>query len=120
MKVILFVHRYLAVGVGILMSLWCLSGFVMMYQSYPSLGNAERLNGLEPLNLSACCDLAALNLDDTATAGGFRIEMLLDEPVLRLGGGGGRDPAANTLKLRSGEPLAELPEAAVLEIARRF
>ena len=36
-RVLLFVHRYLAVAVGLLMALWCLSGFVMLYQPYPEL-----------------------------------------------------------------------------------
>src|SRR5690606_3169414 len=50
MRAILFVHRYLAVAVGLLMTLWCLSGFVMMYQDYPALDTEERLSGLEALN----------------------------------------------------------------------
>ena len=53
MRLILIIHRYLAVAVGLLMTLWCLSGFVMMYQSFPELSNEQRLNGLEPLELSA-------------------------------------------------------------------
>lgn len=56
MQVILLVHRYLAVCVGILMVLWCQSGFVMMYQSFPELSTEPRLNGLAPLNLSLCCN----------------------------------------------------------------
>src|SRR5690606_1972655 len=118
MKAILFLHRYLAIAVGLLMTLWCLSGFVMMYQSYPSLSSAERLAGLEPLNLTACCELTGLAQDDLAAAPAFRVEMLLGEPVLRLGGSRGQ--TLPPLKLRSGLPLQELSREEVLQVARRF
>jgi uncharacterized iron-regulated membrane protein len=120
MKLILFVHRYLAIAVGILMVLWCLSGFVMMYQSFPSLSNEQRIKGLAPLDLSQCCDLSAVALDVSAPAPAFRIDMLLGDPVLRLGGGGrlaGTSPVTN---LRTGQPLDELNEAMVLDIARQY
>src|SRR5688572_16347038 len=112
MKVILLVHRYLAIGVGLLMVLWCLSGFVMMYQSYPELSTEQRLNGLAPLELGQCCDVTALELDAAASAPGFRIEMLLGDPVLRLAGG--RPGAAPVTNLRTGQPLPMLTEAQVL------
>ena len=41
LRTLLFIHRYLAVAVGLLMALWCLSGFVMLYQQYPTLTDAE-------------------------------------------------------------------------------
>jgi uncharacterized iron-regulated membrane protein len=115
MRLILIIHRYLAVAVGLLMTLWCLSGFVMMYQSFPELSNEQRLNGLEPLNLSACCRLGSFAPHDDTPLGGFRIEMLLGEPVLRTGG---RD--ASILNLATGEPLTPLTEADILTVARQF
>ncbi len=120
MKVILLVHRYLAVCVGILMVLWCLSGFVMMYQSFPELSTEQRLNGLAPLNLAQCCNLDAFAIADDAPAPGFRVEMLLGDPVLRMGGGqrlGGATPVTN---LRTGLPLEQLSEGEVLEVARTY
>src|SRR5690349_2765806 len=116
MKVILLLHRYLAVGVGILMVLWCLSGFVMMYQSMPELSTEQRLNGLAPLDLSQCCDLSALPLQDADPAPNFRIEMLLGDPVLRPGGGGRLAQALQATNLRTGQPIAELNEAAVMQV----
>lgn len=115
MRLILIIHRYLAVAVGLLMTLWCLSGFVMMYQSFPELSNEQRLNGLEPLDLSACCSLGSFAPHDDTPLGGFRIEMLLGEPVLRTGG---RDAAI--VKLATGEPLMPLTETNVLTVARQF
>ncbi|OFE12809.1 hypothetical protein PHACT_06385 [Pseudohongiella acticola] len=115
MRLILIIHRYLAVAVGLLMTLWCLSGFVMMYQSFPELSNEQRLNGLEPLELSACCNLGRFAPHDDTPLGGFRIEMLLGEPVLRTGG---RDAAI--VKLATGQPLTPLTEAEILTVADQF
>ena len=35
-KSLIVLHRYLGVVLGVIMTVWCLSGFVMMYQGYPS------------------------------------------------------------------------------------
>ncbi len=43
MRLLIILHRYVGVAVGLLMVLWCLSGFVMMYQSYPRLDPADRI-----------------------------------------------------------------------------
>ena len=40
---LIVLHRYLGVAVGLVMTVWCLSGFVMMYSGYPCLTEAERL-----------------------------------------------------------------------------
>ena len=36
LKPIIIVHRYVGVVLGVIMTLWCLSGFVMMYQPFPT------------------------------------------------------------------------------------
>lgn len=115
MRLVLAAHRYLAVAVGLLMTLWCLSGFVMMYQEYPELSDTERVAGLEPLDLSGCCGANAFAPDD-APLPGFRIEMLRGEPVLRLGrrGYGGTD---SVWSLETGEPIEALGPDEVLEVA---
>lgn len=110
MKVILWLHRYLAVAVGLLMTLWCVSGFVMMYQGFPEISRAEQLAGLEPLNVSQCCRLNAIN--PAVEGRDFRVEMLLGRPVLRLG--------ERTLDLTSGRDMPALDEAAIVDIARTW
>ncbi len=117
MSVILVVHRYLAVAVGLLMTLWCLSGFVMMYQSFPELSNEQRINGLEPLSLESCCELGSFAPHDDSPLGSFRIEMLLGDPVLRMGG---RRDGAAVINLRTGEALTRLEPSQVLEVAQGF
>ena len=95
MRTLLIVHRYLGVAVGLVMLLWCLSGFVMMYRGYPAVSGPQRLAGLKPLDLAALTakpDLGSGPID------GFRIEMLALRPVLRLSTPGG----PRMLDLRSG------------------
>jgi uncharacterized iron-regulated membrane protein len=102
MAVILFIHRYLGLAVGVVMTLWCLSGFVMMYQSMPSLTAEERVQGLEPLNLAGCCDLSKVDILDDETVSDFRVEMLNGQPIIRL-------PDLELIyNLRTGQPVGEL------------
>ena len=52
----------------------------MMYVAYPETTAEERVAGLEPLDLSACCDGASLPEGPIESA---TIEMLAGRPVLR-------------------------------------
>jgi uncharacterized iron-regulated membrane protein len=108
--VLLIFHRYAAVTVGLLMALWCLSGFVMLYQQYPELSDAERLRGLAPLQLQGCCRSEFLPLDGDGEVGDFRIEMMHGTPVLRQRG---RAP----FDLKSGTPLRPPTQQDLLDIA---
>ncbi len=84
-RLLLLLHRYCGIVLCLLVAAWTLSGFVMMYVRYPSFGGPERLVALAPLSFAGCCDLAAARdaagdvpIDD------FSIEMLAEQPVLRL------------------------------------
>lgn len=112
LRILLVIHRYLAVAVGLLMALWCLSGFVMMYQPYPAFTAAERLAALPPLRLEQCCQHGFLPEED-APAGAMRIEMLSGRPVLR-------QPGVVPLYLDDGTPLRPLQQQEVLEIANTY
>ncbi len=83
MRSLLLAHRYLGVALGALMLMWCLSGVVMMYVSYPDLARTARLEGLEPIDWDRCCTLGADLLGGERVAQ-FQLEMLAGEPVLRL------------------------------------
>lgn len=123
MRLILLLHRYLAVAIGALMTLWCLSGFVMMYQAYPALTEAERLEGLEPLDLTGCCEIDAFDADDHVPAPAFRVEMLAGDPVLRLATpmrAGPEELLAGAFNLRTGRAVEELTPAQVLDVAREY
>lgn len=45
-------HRWLGIGIGLLVLLWFGSGMVMMYVPYPALTEPERMAWLAPL--AAC------------------------------------------------------------------
>ena len=94
------VHRWLGIALALLMALWALSGFVMMYVSYPATTAAERAAGLAPLDLSACCADVAVPKGPIEAA---TVEMLLVEPVLRTIGPDG--PALTSLDNR---PVSEI------------
>src|ERR1700761_2041963 len=76
-------HRYLGAALGLLMLLWCLSGFVMMFVSYPKLAPDERAAHLPKVDWSHCCVLAQAAAPD-APVRGASLEMLAGTPVLRL------------------------------------
>jgi len=84
MRLLLLVHRYLGIAVGLLMVMWCLSGVVMMYHSYPALGESARLKHLAPLEWRECCKISETFLTKTTPAGHAAIEMLAGRPVLYL------------------------------------
>lgn len=73
-------HRWVGVALGLLMALWALSGFVMMYVSYPATTAAERAAGLQPLDLRGCCAEFAYPDGPIERA---TVEMLAGQPVLR-------------------------------------
>lgn len=78
------VHRWLGIGIALLMAMWALSGLVMMYVSFPETSVKERLAGLEPLRQWQCC--ASLDLPDDPTIESASVEMLDGKPVLRWQG----------------------------------
>jgi uncharacterized iron-regulated membrane protein len=82
---ILLLHRYLGIAVGALMVMWCLSGVVMMYVSYPALGESVRLLHLQPLAWRDCCKLPDVLRAESLER--IWIEMLDGSPVLFWGEG---------------------------------
>jgi hypothetical protein len=73
-RLLILIHRYLGIAFGVIVALWCLSGFVMMYVQYPDLSEQEYLAGLPLIDASACC---IANVDELS------VEMLAGQPVLR-------------------------------------
>ena len=117
LRAILIIHRYIGVVLGVLMTLWCLSGFVMMYQAMPELSEQERLGALEPLDLAGCCRVPAAGLEGDADVSDLRIEMLAGRPVLIL------PPAehpARLFDLLTGEPRPEVAPVDQAAAAARF
>ncbi|MET0251273.1 MAG: PepSY domain-containing protein, partial [Novosphingobium sp.] len=84
LRFLLALHRWLGVGIGLLMTVWCLSGFVMMYSGYPRLLPVEQVRGLSPLRLPAAAGLDGVPLAAKQRIASARIEMLAGRAVLRI------------------------------------
>jgi hypothetical protein len=115
LKIILLLHRYVGAAIGLVLTLWCLSGFVMMYRGFPELTAQDRLAGLQPLDLTGwrrdAPSPAALGPADA-----LRIEMLAGRPVMRIGAAGGE----RSLDLRRGQAVGDLTPAAALATAKTY
>jgi hypothetical protein len=82
-RTLIIMHRYLGVVLGLLMSIWFVSGIVMMYVGFPQPAGSERLHGLPPIAWADCCRVDDA-VPDGQPVGRAEIEMLLGAPVLRL------------------------------------
>jgi len=117
-RTIFLLHRYLGIALGLVMSVWCLSGVVMMYVQYPEMDLRDEARSLEPLDLSDCCSLPAdLEGMDRWALDGYRVEMMAGRPVLRL------DQARadqRIIDLEAGTFLGELDDEDMDRVARSF
>ena len=84
LKLLFLTHRYAGIALGILMVIWCLSGFIMMYKSYPELSETESLSLLPPLTLDNCCAIPDSTSLSETTYQEFDLQMLGSIPVLHL------------------------------------
>ncbi len=120
MRLILALHRYLALAAGLLLTVWCLTGVVMMYAPYPRLTQEERRDGLVPLDLSGCCRVASLGIADQAKVTRFSLTMSAGTPVLRLTTDLGGDQAFDLAAGRAlGPATPELAAAVAAEFLGR-
>ena len=53
---LVFLHHWISVLLCLLMTLWAVSGLVMIYVSFPELSAEEKYAGASPLALEACCN----------------------------------------------------------------
>jgi hypothetical protein len=109
-------HRYLGISVGALMVMWCGSGVVMMYVSYPQLGEPGRLRHLAPIAWSACCRISRDVLADDASVSEFQIEMLGDRAALFLRSAG----RPRLIELATGVSIDRISHAQAAAVARRY
>ena len=110
-RLLFLAHRYLGIAVGLVITLWCLSGFVMMYVQYPELTRADRVAWLQPLDLRDCCRLPS-HFGNIAVDR-FAVEMLGERPVLHVLAGSRQ----YVMDLVDGQILGGLGEAAARSIA---
>lgn len=111
-------HRWLGVVLGLLMLMWCLSGFVLIWVQYPAMtadGRDLRTEGLAPLQISEPYVLPE-TIPETAPLTSLRIEMLADRPVAHLRW----DDGSGVFDLESGQPIQSIGEQEALAIAETY
>ena len=79
-------HRWIGIVSCILFAMWFLSGLVMIYVPYPSLGGAERVAGLLPIDFGRVRVQpgAAARTAGIAIPERMALEMRADRPVWRV------------------------------------
>lgn len=113
-------HRWLGIGLCLLMALWFVSGMVMLYVGYPKLTPAEHLTHLPELPARDCCiDLAqvfaASGRDDAPQS--LRLSSAEGRPRYLLGYA---DGSGVTLDALDGRRIEAVDEAGALASARQF
>jgi hypothetical protein len=85
---LILTHRWAGIVLCLMMTVWCLSGGVLMYFGLPHLNAGERLSRLPSLDASS---IRVAPADAAAKAGGnafrIRLSMLDDRPVYRVNTG---------------------------------
>jgi len=116
-RLLFLLHRYLGIAVGMLMAMWCLSGVVMMYVSYPTLDARTRLAHLTPIDWHHCCQVSTSMLGDTDPVPPFRIEMLAGRPVLELQHG---RRSARLIDLSTGMRIDQISATQAVSVAAPY
>jgi hypothetical protein len=123
-KLLIYSHRWLGIGLGVMSVVWFISGIVLMYYGMPHLTAGERLFRMRPLDLSA---VAVTPVDAARTAGltgkksptRLRIDMLGDRPIYRFNSG----PTFGiwtVVYADTGEQMGPMDAAAAMNLMRRF
>ena len=127
LRPVLVLHRWMGVVIGAVMTLWCLTGFVMFYVDYPRLLPAEQLRGLSSLQLPVAGDWAKISLPPETALASARVEMAAGRPVLRVvpEKGDGRAiwqmrASPQSYDLRSGAAFSSLSDDDLARIAMEF
>ena len=94
---LIFIHRWLGVGLSVIFLLWFVSGIVMMYWTYPAVGPGDRLQRLptlDPAQIALSPEDAYATLGRDQPPGQVRLTSFDGRPVYRFAGagrgGGGR------------------------------
>jgi hypothetical protein len=122
MKTALYrIHRWLGVSLGILVTLWFASAFVMIYVGFPALTTRERLAGLDPLPTNAWAASPAQAFTATGLTSPparVRLGTFLGRPVYHFRPADGTP--WRTITADDGRPLPEVSAEDAVEVAQRF
>ncbi len=105
---LVFVHRWIGIGLCLFFAMWFFTGIVMMYVPFPSLPDAERLNLLEPLSPESLLvpPEQAIQACDMAEIDGLRVFSTAHRPTYVCVGDNGKLRAVYADKLEKADPLS--------------
>ncbi len=116
MRYLFLLHRYMGIAIGVVMALWCLSGFVMMYVQFPDITAQQRIANLSELQTESCCTLSERSALQAYQFDGFRLEMMADTPVLRLSG----EDGSHIVNLADGRTFSRVSQDVADQVSRRY
>jgi hypothetical protein len=115
--IIFLIHRYLGIGVGIVVALWCISGFVMMYVPFPSVTKQEALFASPHISFRNCCVLPGEDEFAPIELNQARISYWPFRPVLFLNArGGGQYP----IDMNTGAFIQEITPGFARTVVRQY
>lgn len=127
LRALLVLHRWMGIIIGTVMTLWCLTGFVMLFVDYPRLLPTGQLRGLSPLHWPVGSGLARIALAPDTGLASARLEMVAGRPVLRVvpEKGDGRAiwqmrASPQSYDLGSGAPLTPLSRQDLGKVGTEF
>src|ERR1700691_106119 len=92
-KVAIFCHRWMGLAFCVLFAWWFASGIFMMYWDFPSVGQGDRLDRSEAIDLNRIHlspEEAFAKLGRDGSPAGVQLAMFDGRPVYRFTMGGGR------------------------------
>ena len=113
------IHRWIGIFTCLLFAMWFISGLVMIYVPFPSLGQSERLEGLPAIDWTRVHvePAAALATANVAVPKALALEMEGDLPVWRITPWAGGE---STISARDGSRLGPVGPAQARRIAAMF
>src|ERR1019366_1084177 len=123
-KLLIYSHRWLGIGMGVMSVVWFISGMVLMYYGMPHITAGERLFRMRPLDLSTVAVTPAdaakkVGLTGKKSPTRLRIDMRGARPVYRFNSG----PTFGiwtVVYADTGEQMKPMDAAAAMELMRRF
>ncbi|MFT3738914.1 MAG: PepSY domain-containing protein [Breznakibacter sp.] len=106
-RAILYIHRYLGIALSLLFVVWFLSGFVMIFHSFPRPVRSAYAKLNSPIG-----PVGARPLPDSAAS--LALETRLDQPLWRVTDTSGRE---RTLAYPSRQPVESFPENECRQLA---
>lgn len=112
-------HRWLGIGLGVVVVLWVISGMIMLFVGYPKLTPAEHLARLAPLSSDCCISpaQALAAIEPRSAPLSLRLTSAGGSPRYLLDSGDGPLVA---LDARSGERIGPIGPDEAMASARQF